>query len=85
VNVLSKSFIEQCFISNRYIQEWLGGMIGAGIVQLHDGRYSLPYKESDLRQWGHATTLLPIFFDQFTKLENVMEKDGPNGLFDGIA
>ncbi|XP_056007863.1 uncharacterized protein LOC130050925 [Ostrea edulis] len=64
----------------RYLQEWLSGMIGAGIVKLHDdGKYSLPYDEAILRQWGHNSTVIPIFYEQFEKLENVMEKDGPNG------
>ncbi|XP_048755947.2 uncharacterized protein LOC130046246 [Ostrea edulis] len=64
----------------RYIQEWLGGMIGAGIVKLHeDGKYSLPYEEVVLRQLGHTSTAIPILYELFPKLENVMKKDGPNG------
>ncbi|XP_048755946.2 demethylmenaquinone methyltransferase-like [Ostrea edulis] len=64
----------------RYLQEWLSGMIGAGIVKLHeDGKYSLPYEEPILRQWGDVSSVIPIFYEQFSKLENVIEKDGPNG------
>ncbi|XP_048758847.2 uncharacterized protein LOC125668593 [Ostrea edulis] len=64
----------------RYLQEWLSGMIGAGIVKLHEGeKYSLPYEESVLRQWGHVSTVLPVLFELFPKLESVMSMDGPKG------
>ncbi|XP_061186147.1 uncharacterized protein LOC133194164 [Saccostrea echinata] len=64
----------------RYIQEWLGCMISAGIVKLHeDGKYSLPFEKSLLKTSGIVASVLPIFSEMFPQLEKVMSKDGPRG------
>ncbi|XP_061186149.1 uncharacterized protein LOC133194166 [Saccostrea echinata] len=64
----------------RYTQEWLGCMISAGIVKIHeDGKYSLPYEKPLLKRWGHAASVIPVFSEMFPQLENVMTKDGPKG------
>ncbi|XP_062615216.1 uncharacterized protein LOC134276953 [Saccostrea cucullata] len=64
----------------RYVQEWLGCMISAGIVRLHeDGKYSLPYEKSLVKQCGSIASVLPILCEMFPQLENVMAEDGPRG------
>ncbi|XP_062617050.1 uncharacterized protein LOC134278782 [Saccostrea cucullata] len=63
----------------RYIQEWLSCMIAAGIVNLHDDKYSLPFGEPQLRLWGSVSKLLPIFSEMFPKLEEVFSENGPRG------
>ncbi|XP_062600992.1 uncharacterized protein LOC134262630 [Saccostrea cucullata] len=64
----------------RYTQEWLGSMIAAGIVKLHeDGKYSLPFEESKLNYWGVISKALPILSEMFPKLQEVFSKDGPRG------
>ncbi|XP_062615217.1 uncharacterized protein LOC134276954, partial [Saccostrea cucullata] len=64
----------------RYVQEWLGCLISAGIVRLHeDGKYSLPYEEPVVRECCSIASVLPILCEMFPRLENVMSEDGPRG------
>ncbi|XP_061185722.1 uncharacterized protein LOC133193807 [Saccostrea echinata] len=64
----------------RYIQEWLGCLISAGIVLIHeDGKYSLPYDESVVKECCNIAAVLPILTEMIPRLENVMSEEGPRG------
>lgn len=65
----------------RYIQEWLGCMILAGIVTINeDGTYSLPYETNQLKLWGYISTVLPILSQIFPQLQKTVSQDGPEGV-----
>ncbi|XP_061167468.1 uncharacterized protein LOC133176360 [Saccostrea echinata] len=71
---------QQAGMKIRYIQEWLGCLAAAGIVQVHDdGRYSLPYEEKVLREQGRNASALPILCEAMPLLEKAVPEDGPRG------
>nr|XP_034309525.1 uncharacterized protein LOC117683788 [Crassostrea gigas] len=64
----------------RYIQEWIGCMVAAGIVTITDDeKYSLPSNKAQLITWGHTATAIPILSEMIPKLEEVTTLDGPKG------
>ncbi|XP_061185721.1 uncharacterized protein LOC133193806 [Saccostrea echinata] len=64
----------------RYIQEWLGCLISTGIVRIHeDGKYSLPYEDSMIKECCNIAAALPVLSEMFPRLENVLPEDGPRG------
>ncbi|XP_052682211.1 uncharacterized protein LOC128162846 isoform X1 [Crassostrea angulata] len=67
-------------VYNRYIQEWLGCMVAAGIVTItEDDKYTLPHDEAQLKIWGHNAAAIPILSEMIPKLEEVTTLDGPKG------
>ncbi|XP_062584948.1 uncharacterized protein LOC134246573 [Saccostrea cucullata] len=65
----------------RYIQEWLGCLVSTGIVKIHeDGKYSLPYENSMVKECCNIAAALPVLSDMFPRLEKVLPEDGPRGM-----
>lgn len=66
----------------RYIQEWLGCMVAAGIVTINeDGKYCLPFEPNQLNIWGHVSSAIPILSQIFPQLQNATSQDGPQGFW----
>uniref|UniRef100_K1R6U0 Uncharacterized protein n=1 Tax=Magallana gigas TaxID=29159 RepID=K1R6U0_MAGGI len=64
----------------RYIQEWLGCLVAAGIVTINEeGKYSLPFETNQLKLWGHISTVIPILSQIFPQLQNAVSHEGPEG------
>ncbi|XP_061185733.1 S-adenosylmethionine-dependent methyltransferase Rv2258c-like [Saccostrea echinata] len=67
-------------LNSRYIQEWLGCMLAAGVVRINkEKKYSLPYSKDLLKRWGHIASVIPIFSELFGKLAEDMSKEKPEG------
>lgn len=66
----------------RYIQEWLGCLVAAGIVTINEeGKYSLPFETNQLKLWGHISTVIPILSQIFPQLQNAVSHEGPEGFW----
>lgn len=68
------------FVYNKYIQEWLGCMVAAGIVTITDDeKYSPPHDKTQLKIWGHNATAIPVLSELIPKLDEATALDGPKG------
>lgn len=53
----STGLAEAAGLAERYVREWLGAMVGAGIVELEDGLYRLPSEHAALLTRGGMANL----------------------------
>jgi SAM-dependent methyltransferase len=60
-------------LNERYVREWLGAMVGAGVVELEDGRYRLPAAHAALLTRGGRANLAAMA--QYIPLLGTVEDD----------
>lgn len=58
-------------------------MVAAGIVTTSitdDEKYSLPHEKTQIKNWGHIATVIPILSEIIPKLDEATTLDGPKGI-----